>query len=178
MRLLLLTYLEKAIMRGGGGASLPGLVITKRLLISMCDLSWNASAYPFLSPSALGSHLNHHCIFRSSRSISLIPHWPKTKVLWHCDPKHDTYRDPRRPAHQSPSLQVAKDKLICVKDTDVTSSLQPHSRGWGDNVSSIISKQQGQCHTIIIAYCPLYLGMIRLMMLFSVHVNVAERANA
>lgn len=47
-----------------------------------------------------------------------------------------------------------------------------------NKVSSIISKQQGQCHTIIIAYCPLYLGMTRLTMLFSTHVNVAERANA
>lgn len=43
-----------------------------------------------------------------------------------------------------------------------------------NNVSSIISKQQGQCRTIIIAYCPLCLGTTCLTILFSMHVNVAE----
>lgn len=48
----------------------------------------------------------------------------------------------------------------------------------GNNVSGIISKQQGQCHTILIAYCPLYRGTTLLTMLFSVRASVAERADA
>lgn len=46
-----------------------------------------------------------------------------------CDPKDDTQHDPARPVHNG-STSKRQDKLICVKATDVTFPLQPHSHVW------------------------------------------------